>query len=499
MVSLLEAVFPGRLELAVGVLHRETRHLVELAVNPHLELGHVGVVGLSQSEDLRADVTRRHAVDVVGRDAAQADHVAPDDEAVAFEVELVLAVDEAVLAVTVERIGVGEVLLERQHPGITHGDGHLPVGHLASGAAHHLERLPEAHRIGLFERDVGAAEVERLDFAQRRTPELRDVRIALHHAQHAGDGCRVAVRILPAARGDFHRPGEVAPAVEQADGHVGGVDFGVDVEAQEDTLGAAHVAVPALVHLEPALLPVVGILAVETAHLVDALIEGALVRDGLERHVEHLGRVVAYEGRGVEPRHEGAAVEAVAAVHDVAHARGDVERLGHQPGGHQSDEVGLNLEVEVVGVGVVDPVARGRRHDAVADVVASRLVGVCQMVLGKGEAARQRLGRAVEPLLLEGLDEGQVVVDVVEKSRLLVPPVLDVVLRPGDGLVVLNGRTGELEFGRGAEDDADGLAGPAAANLVVELLLRERDLDGALRCAAGGKREGQCQDGEYAF
>ena len=226
------------------------------------------------------------------------------------------------------------------------------------------------------------------------------------------------------------------------------------------------------------------------AHVVDALPEGALLRDALESHIHYAGRVVLDERRAVEACYEGAAVEAVAAVHYVADARGDVQRLRHHSGRHQAHEVGLDLEVKVIGVGIVDPAAGLRRHNALADVVAARLVGVGKVIRRVGKTEPQLLGRGVEAELLEGLGECQVVVDIVEKARLAVPPVLDVALTPADGDFFGNDGPAELELRRGAVDDAYGLPCPAAHDLVFECILGQGD---GLRRLGGARCDG---DGE---
>ena len=175
----------------------------------------------------------------------------------------------------------------------------------------------------------------------------------------------------------------------------------------------------------------------EVEHVADAAVEGALLWNRSESGLNYIARIVEIEGAAVKACHEGTAVESVARVHYVAYLVGDAQSLGHHCGGHQADEVGLDLEIKVVGMGVIEPVARLGGHDAVADVVAAGLVGVGQMVVGEGKCLGKLLLRAVESETLEGLHESAVVVDVVEEAGLLFPPVFHIVLRPRDRLIVL--------------------------------------------------------------
>ena len=63
---------------------------------------------------------------------------------------------------------------------------------------------------------------------------------------------------------------------------------------------------------------------------------------------------------------EHAAVDAVAVVHDAAGAPGMSFGALRQAGRHQPDEVGFDLEVDVVGVGVVLRRAGERGRNAAA-------------------------------------------------------------------------------------------------------------------------------------
>ena len=224
----------------------------------------------------------------------------------------------------------------------------------------------------------------------------------------------------------------------------------------------------------------------QDADVVDALPEGALAGYALQCHVNYLGRVVFDERGAVQAGYEGSAVKAVTAVHDVTHAVCNVKRLGNHARGHKTDEIGLDLEVQVVGVRVVEPVAGLRRHDALADVVPAGLIGMGKMVGRVCKPHGQFFRRRVKPQLPKSFGEGEVVVNVVKEAGLAEPPVLDVAFSPGDGHIVRDQRSAELEFRGSTVNHAYCLAGPAAHYLVHERILREGYAFRSLGAGTGG-------------
>ena len=95
----------------------------------------------------------------------------------------------------------------------------------------------------------------------------------------------------------------------------------------------------------------------EFAHIVYALIEGALLRNALKRYVHDFHRVVADEGGRIEGGNEGSSIETVAAVHYVSYLICNLKGLRHHARSHKPDKVSLNLEVQIVCVRVVEPMS----------------------------------------------------------------------------------------------------------------------------------------------
>ncbi len=76
------------------------------------------------------------------------------------------------------------------------------------------------------------------------------------YAKDAAGGRRVAVGIVAGAGAHLERFPEIAGAVKQAEDRPGRVYFGVDIERPEGALGAADVAAPFPLDLEPGRLPI---------------------------------------------------------------------------------------------------------------------------------------------------------------------------------------------------------------------------------------------------
>ena len=95
----------------------------------------------------------------------------------------------------------------------------------------------------------------------------------------------------------------------------------------------------------------------EYAHIVNALIEGALLRNTGKGNIHNLCRVVTDEGCGVESGNESSSVEAVSAVHNMSNLVCNLKGLRHHTRSHKPDKVSLNLEVQIVCVRVVEPMS----------------------------------------------------------------------------------------------------------------------------------------------
>ncbi len=310
-----------------------------------------------------------------------------------------------------------EAHLERDRPDRLDGQAdRLPVDRPAV-PADHLQGLGESRLIDLVKghRRVGEGLV--LDGSDRIPPDGRDAAPSEHGPQDAAGAGRVAVGVLAAPRRDLERPAEIAPAVEQADDDIGPVDPGVDIARPEDEVRTADVLGPLALDLKPGLLPVGRIRPKAGDDVPDAPGEARLRGQDLQGLLDDPLDVGADEGQAVHGRDIDPAVPAVAVVHDVADPVRDLRRRVDHARAHQPREIGLDLEIDVVGMGRVQPVAGLRRHQTAKDVVPGGLVGVPQRIAGvsKGPGVAGR-GR-VDALAGHDIDEGQVHVDVIVEPR----------------------------------------------------------------------------------
>ena len=261
------------------------------------------------------------------------------------------------------------------------------------------------------------------------------------------------------------------------------------------SVGAAYVERPVLLAERPADLPVVGIHLVPAYHVAHALVVLALLGDALQRLADDEVDVVADEGEGVHGGHIHASVPAVAVVHHVADVIAEMAcGIGHS-GRHDACVVGFDLEIYVIGVGIVLPVADLGSCHSLPDVVARLLVGVPEHVSGLGERFLERAYRGVQTFLLEHVHEGQVHVDVVIQAGGVVEVPFDVAVRPFYRDVVVDHGSGIPEFRGASVGAAYGLSGPGALDLVHQDFLahchfgRDAALSGA-SCGNADRAQG---------
>ena len=457
-------------------------HAVHLAVEGYLELGHKLVVGIGD--------------------------VAVEHDACTVELKFVLASFFLTEVFDVRReqfrLHVGEALLQTYGFWGLHFDGHIVFAHCTAVFLNHLQSQVVAHLISFVERNLGVGEHAVFDLTQVGHPLLRYPAVAFHGGQHTCSRRGVAVGVLAAAGGNLHGFAKVAGSVEQAHDHVSAVHRGVDVAGSQNQFGAAHVAAVVLVVECPAAFPVGGVFLVPCDDGIDALVELALLGNGLQRLLHDGFDVVFHEGQGIHGTDEDAAVPAVAVVHDVAYLVGNGRGgVGHARR-HQSGEVAFNLEVDAVGMGIVFPVARLGGHDAAQDVVSRLLVGVPQRVARMGKGQGKRVDMGVQSVFVIRVHEGQVHVDVVVKRGNVVEVVLQMVFVVLDFRSVGNHHAAVHKLRGAAVGAPDGLGCPTALDFVHQHFFRQGHgafIPAVLRQQRGARQERQhhtCKQGSEA-
>ena len=231
-------------------------------------------------------------------------------------------------------------------------------------------------------------------------------------------------------------------------------------------------------------------LLVPSDDVLHAAAEPAARGNRLQCFADDVVDVVADEGQRVHGSHEDPAIPSVAVVHDVACTVGYLGGGIRHAGRDEPCEVGLYLIVDVVGMRVVGPVARLRRHDAVEDVVAGCLVGMPQRVAGVGEGHGHRVGRCIETQTGHDLEECEVHIQVVIEAGGVVIVPLDAAGIPADGHTVGDAFAPVAELGGAAIGASDELSGPSAANLVEQFVAR--DFLALPRCLLAGCGPGEC-------
>ena len=174
---------------------------------------------------------------------------------------------------------------------------------------------------------------------------------------------------------------------------------------------------PFCLHQMPGFQPVVGIFVVPADHVVDQLRVQALRGNGFQPVLHHFANVVGEERLRIHGGDEHAAVNAVAVIHDVAHAI--VEAVGNlrHAGRNHAKYVRLDLEIDVVGVQVIARISGKRRKDAFADVGEAGVVGVPDLADFRVPFVGHGDGIDVDAVAAQAIEEQKIDVDVVVVRR----------------------------------------------------------------------------------
>ena len=139
----------------------------------------------------------------------------------------------------------------------------------------------------------------------------------------------------------------------------------------------------------------------------------ALSGDCLQRLGNNKFHIVADIGNGVHCTDVDTAVPSVAVVHNVPHPIRDFRGgIGHSRR-HYSRIVSLYLIVNIIGVGIVAPMARHRRTYATQNIVTCSLIGVPQIVACMSKSRGKRVGGRVEPQTVEHPHKGKIHINIV--------------------------------------------------------------------------------------
>ncbi len=265
----------------------------------------------------------------------------------------------------------------------------------ASPKLDYLESLLETHLAGAVQGDIRVLEVNILHFVDRSLPVFRNLVEAQHGAEDAACGCRVAVGIVAATGGNVDGTVEIAVAIEQADYYIGTVDDSIYIESGIESAGAADVVAILLISQCPGDVPVVRILLPPLDHICHTFVVFTLGRNGLEGFLDDKGDIVGDESEGIHGSHIHSAVPSIAVVHDMADLVGIFNGAVHHTRGHYTGVVCLDLEVDIICVGIVLPMAGFGGHDALENVIASLKIGMPERISCIGEGLCKGFDRGI--------------------------------------------------------------------------------------------------------
>jgi len=200
---------------------------------------------------------------------------------------------------------------------------------------------------------------------------------------------------------------------------------------------------------------------VQQDHVPDDFGIVAFRRNGKQRFFDDLRDVIFKKGFGIKGGHEGSAIHSIAVIHDMSGFIGQLVSGDRHSRAHESDVVGFDLEVDIIGMEVIIGVSRPGREDAVEKVLPGLHIGVPEGVACLGEEFLGFLCRGVRAIAVHGHQEGELDIDVI-----LPEGAFDVAGNPVDGIFI--GLSLGPEFGWGAIGHPDHFACPASGDFVLQ-------------------------------
>ena len=140
---------------------------------------------------------------------------------------------------------------------------------------------------------------------------------------------------------------------------------------------------------------------------------------------------------------------------------------------HKARVVSLYLVVDTVGMRIVLPIARGRWHKAVLNVVTPCLVSVPERIASVCKGCGKGICRRIQPQTVKDIEEGKIHINIVEEAGRPVEKMLQMMLWVFNSSTFRNRHTPIAEFSRSAIGASYCLAGPSALNLIQECSTRE--------------------------
>ncbi len=190
--------------------------------------------------------------------------------------------------------------------------------------------------------------------------------------------------------------------------------------------------------------------------------EETLLRNRLKRLLDNKLHIIAHESKGIHVGYIDTSIPSVAIIHYVSYLIGNIRSGDRHARTHESGEIRFYLEINVVGMRVIAPMARFRGHYTLKYIITCSLICMPERITGVGKCCGERIHRSIKAKTVEYVNKRKIHIHIVVKAGgvLIVP--LDIMLRPFDRNVIGNHCAGVAEFGRSAIGTSDCLSGPSA-------------------------------------
>ena len=140
---------------------------------------------------------------------------------------------------------------------------------------------------------------------------------------------------------------------------------------------------------------------------------------------------------------------------------------------HQTGIIGLDLVIQVIRMRVIQPMTGSRRHDTLQNIIPCSLVGMPQHISGFCKCHRKRIDRCIQSQTVEDIHKGQVHIDIIIQTGIVLIPPFDIAVRPGNRDIILYHRPVITKLRRSSVRTTDRLSGPSSFDFIHQLLLTD--------------------------
>ena len=120
---------------------------------------------------------------------------------------------------------------------------------------------------------------------------------------------------------------------------------------------------------------------------------------------------------------------------------------------------------------VILPVTALGCFHSLQQIVAGYLVGMPQRIFCPPKSHRKRINRSIQPASFEDFHKSQIHINIIIQTGKGIIPILDRMLIPGNGNIILNDSSQEFKLSRSPVTASQGLTRPGTFHFITQALL----------------------------